>query len=279
MRTKTGRPQGHIGVLALVAVVLMIVSAGCGSAGPDDGRREQPSASSPKHRSVAVVAIGDSDATGIGDETKRGWVGRYSDLLHTQLASPVTTDNRAAEGKTSDQLRSEVAQDGDLRKNLAEADVVLIGIGGADLNAGDDALSAGRCHGNACYAELLREFAENITAIASTVRRLAPSATIRAITLPNVYPGAGAAIPAFITPDIARYQVTSERTATCRAMTTVHGRCVDVPRAFNGPAADDDAYATGLLTKDPCCYASGKGQQLIARLLIATGVDARTDLP
>ncbi|HEX4698878.1 MAG TPA: hypothetical protein VH857_05900 [Actinomycetes bacterium] len=50
------------------------------------------------------------------------------------------------------------------------------------------------------------------------------------------------------------------------------GRCVDALRAFNGAKADADAYATGLLTKDPCCYPSDKGQQLIAQLLIASGV-------
>jgi len=43
--------------------------------------------------------------------------------------------------------------------------------------------------------------------------------------------------------------------------------------AFNGPRGDGDAYAKGLMTKDPCCYPSGKGQQLIAQLLIAEGLD------
>jgi hypothetical protein len=43
---------------------------------------------------------------------------------------------------------------------------------------------------------------------------------------------------------------------------------VDVVRAFNGVDGTRDAYAAGLMTKDPCCYASAKGQQLIARLLM-----------
>jgi len=50
------------------------------------------------------------------------------------------------------------------------------------------------------------------------------------------------------------------------------GRCIDVVTAFNGPSGDGDAYAKGFMTKNPCCYPSGKGQQLIAQLLIQTGV-------
>jgi hypothetical protein len=54
-------------------------------------------------------------------------------------------------------------------------------------------------------------------------------------------------------------------------MRKVGGLCADVVRAFNGPSAVEDAYASGLLTKDPCCYPSGKGQQLMATLLIDLG--------
>src|SRR6478736_1894785 len=83
----------------------------------------------------------------------------------------VAIDNRAVDGKTSDQLRTEVTNDAALRRTIAQADVILIGIGGADLNAGDDALSAGSCKGRACYAEILRRFAANMSAIASEARR------------------------------------------------------------------------------------------------------------
>src|SRR6185312_4735593 len=188
-----------------------------------------------------------------GDPSNRGWVGRYGDLLHGKLGSPVTVENRAVDGKTSDQLHVDVTDDAELRQVLAHADVILIGIGGADLNAGDDALSGGRCKGRACYAEILRRFAANMSAIASEARRLAPSASMQAMTLPNVFPGGGAEIPPFITADISWYQVTTERSAVCGAMRANGGRCVDVAGAFNGRATNADAYATGLLTKNPCC--------------------------
>jgi hypothetical protein len=83
---------------------------------------------------------------------------------------PVTVANLAADGKTSDQLRSEITDDNSLRQEISKADVILIGIGGADLSAGDDALSAGRCKGRRCYAELLRAFDVNVKAIAREAR-------------------------------------------------------------------------------------------------------------
>jgi lysophospholipase L1-like esterase len=267
------------GGFAPATVALLLIGAGCGSSGDEDRTTAQPSSPITTQSAVRVVALGDSDATGIGDEASIGWVGRYGRLLEAKLGSPVAVDNRAAEGKTSGQLRREVADDAELRKTLAQADVILLGIGGADLNAGDDALSAGRCQGRACYAGLLRRFAANIAAIAAETRRLAPSASMQAIALPNVFPGARAEIPPFITADISRYEVTEERSAVCLAMRATGGRCVDVARAFNGPAADADAYATGLLTKNPCCYPSGKGQQLIARLLVATRVSEPSASP
>jgi hypothetical protein len=118
----------------------------------------------------------------------------------------------------------------------------------------------------------LRDFDRNVGAVVSEVRRLAPDAVLLAITLPNALPGAREVVPSVITADISRYQVETERDSVCRAMQANHGRCVDVARAFNGPGLDADAYAAGLMTKDPCCYASGKGQQRIAELLLAAGL-------
>jgi lysophospholipase L1-like esterase len=246
--------------------------AGCGGSGSDGASRSRPSTSSSRQVAVKIVALGDSDTTGIGDATGGGWVRRYGDLVKQKLGKPVTVDNRAVEGKTSDQLRNEVTDDDSLRNALTGADVVLIGIGGADLNAGDDALSAGTCKGRKCYAPVLQRFDMNIKAIAHEVRSLAPQALLRAMTLPNVVPGGGDVIPSFITEEISRFQVTAERRSTCQAMTSNGGFCADVVRAFNGEASGEDAYASGLLTMDPCCYPSAKGQQLIAELLVSTGL-------
>jgi len=46
----------------------------------------------------------------------------------------------------------------------------------------------------------------------------------------------------------------------------------DVLLAFNGPVGTQNAYAKGLLTKAPCCYPSGKGQQVMAEVVFKTGL-------
>ncbi len=254
---------------------LLVLCSGCASSGGHDAGAA-PSGTAGQSRVVDVVdvvALGDSDATGIGDPSAQGWVGRFGDLLEARTGSTVRVDNRAREGETSDELRAEVAGDAELRKALGRAEVVLVGIGGADLNAGDDALGAGSCRGRDCYAGILRRFDANIAAIASEVHRVAPGALVRGISPANAVPGAGSVIPSFLTVDLGRYQATTERASLCRALRSVGGRCVDVVTAFNGPRGDGDAYAQGLLTTDPCCYPSAQGQQLIAELLLAEGLD------
>jgi lysophospholipase L1-like esterase len=247
-------------VAAVIAAVLAIVAA--------------PIAAPAHVATWNVVALGDSDTSGEGDPTGLGWAGRYGRLLHQRLGVKVTVNNLAEEGKSSDQLLSAVQSDPATRTAIRGAEVVLIGIGGADLNAGDDRLAAKSCKGTSCYAADLRKLARNVDATAAAIRRLRPRdrAVLRAITLPNVVPGAGSAIPPFITPAIGVFQTTTIARGVCAAMSKHGGRCADVLRAFNGPQATANAYARGWLTKDPCCYPSGPGQQKMAEIVFATGL-------
>jgi lysophospholipase L1-like esterase len=221
-----------------------------------------------------IVALGDSDTTGEGDATGLGWVGRYARLLRQELGLEVVVTNLAQNGKTSPLLLSEVQSDPSTRRALKKARIVLIGIGGADLNAGDTRLESGMCKGNACYAADLRRFGHNLDQTAALVRKLRRSnqAVLRAITLPNVVPGAKDVVPPFATQEISVYPSRTLKRYICAAMTKHRGRCVDVLRAFNGPNATQNAYAKGWLTKAPCCYPSGKGQQVMAELVFKTGL-------
>jgi lysophospholipase L1-like esterase len=221
-----------------------------------------------------IVALGDSDTTGEGDSTALGWVGRYARLLRQKFGLKVVVTNLAEGGKTSSELLSQMQSDPSTRAAVKKAQIVLIGIGGADLNAGDDRAGAGSCKAEACYAADLQAFGHNLDATATLVRKLRSSkqAVLRAITLPNVVPGAEAIVPPFITHEVAIYQNTTLRRHICSAMTKHQGRCVDAYRAFNGSDGTQNAYAKGWLTKDPCCYPSGKGQQLLAQLLFKTGL-------
>jgi len=221
-----------------------------------------------------IVALGDSDATGEGDPTRLGWVGRYARLLRQKLGLKVVVTNLARNGKTSSVLLSEMRSDPTTRGAVKKAHIVLIGIGGADLGAGDARLEAGDCKGDACYAADLRRFGRNLDATTALVRKLRSSrqAVLRAITLPNVIPGAEDVVPPFITQEIGVYQATTLKQYICGAMAKHRGRCVDAFGAFNGADGTQNAYAKGWLTKAPCCYPSGKGQQVMAELVFKTGL-------
>jgi len=252
---------------------------GCG--GDDsasDGERSGSRASRPaKPADLPVVALGDSETNGSGDPTGGGWVGRYARLLGRRLGVEVRVTNLAANGKTSEQLLSEVRSDPATRAAVRKAQVVLLGIGGADLNAGDDALAAGECRAEACYTPLFERFARNLDATVAAIRRLRGSraTVLRAITPPNTLTGAEDVIPPFlrrISTRIGAYQAKTANRAICRVMAEYDGRCIQVLTAFNGPDGTENGYEKGFLNLEDCCYPNARGQQLMAEMLLKTGL-------
>jgi hypothetical protein len=148
------------------------------------------------------------------------------------------------------------------------------------MNAGDAAWSAGSCSGRSCYQPALAAYARNMRSATGVVAQLRAGrpTLLRAMTLPNVLPGAEDVIPPFLVPDatsIGVFQAQSLRTSTCDAVRAVGGQCIDVLTAFNGPRGTQNAYRSGLLNHVGCCYPSAKGHQLIAELLIKTGTEPK----
>ena len=176
--------RGFVMTVVLLAVLLLPASS------VSDAATMQPTVWN-------IVALGDSDATGEGDSTRLGWVGRYARLLRQKLGLKVVVTNLAQNGKTSGVLLSEMRSDPTTRAAVKKARIVLVGIGGADLGAGDQRLEAGACEGVACYEADLRAFGRNLDATAVLVRKLRSpkQAVLRAITLPNVVPGARTSSP------------------------------------------------------------------------------------
>lgn len=113
--------------LSLGVACLLIVLVGCGGSGNPGGQPSAAPASSPSAQAVRIVGLGDSDATGTGDPTGQGWVGRYSALVHKATGSPVHVTNLAVDGKTSDVLLTEVQSDPATRQALRGAQDPLVG--------------------------------------------------------------------------------------------------------------------------------------------------------
>ena len=192
------------------------------------------------------------------------------------LDPKVEVQNLAQDGLSSDQLLANLETE-PTSTAVKDAEIVVLGIGGADLNEGDDNLQAGSCRAEACYASVLKEFAKNFEAIVTGIgeRRGGQKTLLRAITQPNVFPGAEDVLPPFLKPVAAKvgiYQARTANRAICQTMTKHGGRCIDVLHAFNGPSGMENAYRKGLLNHEDCCYPSAKGQRLMADLLIQTGL-------
>lgn len=280
----------HSGRSTLVAACALLVVACQGSSastvptiqGTPQPTVTVPQVTPPQSASAAagawrMVALGDSDTTGSGAPVGKGWVDSYAGLIRAGTGRDVAVSNLAQDGTLSSQLLSSVKGTKSVRDAIAEADIVVVGIGGADLNAGDDALASGSCKGTACYAPVIAGFKTNIDAIAGEIVsiRAGKPTVLRAIGFANGLTGAEDVIPPFlssIATEVGVYQSRGLSEAVCAAMTAHGGQCVDVLTAFNGPNGDGDAYKTGLMNKVDCCYPSEKGQSLMADLLYATGL-------
>ena len=100
--------------------------------------------------------------------------------------------NVARNGSSSADWVAAVKEDAGLRSQLAQADIVAIGLGGSELNAGDDAFASGSCKDVACYDAPLEAWKTNLEGIVAEVARIRadkPTA-IRAITMMNGLTGA-----------------------------------------------------------------------------------------
>jgi lysophospholipase L1-like esterase len=226
---------------------------------------------------IVLVALGDSASTGHGDPSRRGWVQAYADLVTEGMGEPVTVRNLARDGTSSDRLAAMVATDAALRAQIRDADIVVIGIGGNDLNEGDAAMEAKSCKGTACYDGPAEAYERNLDAVAKEVSELHAGTpfVLRAIGMPNSLTGAEAVIPGFIraiATEVGAYQAERFDDATCAVMQAHGGDCARLRTSFNGPDGAEDAYAKGLMNLEDCCYPSAAGHQLIAEVLYATGL-------
>ena len=259
---------------------LAVVLGACGADEPGDrAAPRSPSTSTATSSSgLVMVVLGDSEATGAGDETGKGWAGRYAELVQAETGQAVETRSHATEGQTTADLLDSLRGERQIQDDVAGADIVAIGTGGADLNTGDEAYLSGSCEPRACYDKTLGDFAANIEKIVGEIEALSDGhpVVLRAITSPNVVPGAEDVIPRELVEPAKKFgllQARSLRDSTCRAVRGHGGECIDALTAFNGPSGTADAYRTGLLNHDDCCYPSSKGQQRMAELLLALGTE------
>lgn len=81
---------------------------------------------------VQIVALGDSLTRGTGDLEGKGYVGYLVSNLEKKTKRKLALSNLGIKGMTSEQLAAQVKQE-ELKRQIENADILLITIGGNDL--------------------------------------------------------------------------------------------------------------------------------------------------
>lgn len=149
-------------------------------------------------RTVRVLSLGDSLAHGFGDVTGHGYVGDFSRLLRKE-GYQVQQSNLGVDGLTSTGLLKELNQPS-TRRSIREATLILVSIGGNDLNN-----AAGLPNINVKRIEKARAgFTNHLQTILGNLHHTNPRATIALIGLYNPY-GSIASLRATTSPIVSRW--------------------------------------------------------------------------
>lgn len=131
------------GLIGLIATVLF--AAGFGYAvrdilhpQPSDfgtgAQTAQPSNAPAAGDKIQIVALGDSLTKGFGDTSGEGYVGKVKKKLEQSQDKPVYVQNYAENGLRAYELEPKLDAQGALAELIRQANVILLTIGGNDLN-------------------------------------------------------------------------------------------------------------------------------------------------
>ncbi|MED0657949.1 SGNH/GDSL hydrolase family protein [Anoxybacillus ayderensis] len=136
-----------------------------------------------KSGSLSIVALGDSLTRGTGDETGKGYVGYVVDELKKKTSQHVQFTNLAIKGQRSAQLIGQLKQK-EVQRQLKEADIILMTIGGNDLFRGGEAL---RDLSTTQIEKEKEKFAQQLRTIFQLVRTVNNEAPVFYIALYNPF--------------------------------------------------------------------------------------------
>jgi lysophospholipase L1-like esterase len=132
---------------------------------------------------IHIIALGDSLTRGTGDESGKGYVGYVVDELQTKTKQSIHVKNLAIKGHRSAGLASQLQQV-EVQRQIKQADIILMTIGGNDLFQSGEALSNFSLERiNQAKADYL----QNLNTIFKTIRSLNPNAVVFYISLYNPF--------------------------------------------------------------------------------------------
>jgi lysophospholipase L1-like esterase len=223
------------------------------------------------------VALGDSVPYGVGDVAGKSFVPIYAHFIEEDTGASVRVHNLANAGGTARDLLGQLNDDPKVRRAVKGAEILIISIGGNDLESHLGDYASNRCGGpdnQTCFRAAVAAFEPTWAAILAEVLRLREKNSIIRVTNDyNPFPGnvrAAANLGKGITDAFTHYlrQLNQQR---CSSAEHVGILCADVAKAFNGAETNESAFAKGLIGTDEFSHPSAKGHRLIAQLLRGLG--------
>ncbi|MBF8417892.1 GDSL-type esterase/lipase family protein [Heyndrickxia coagulans] len=134
-------------------------------------------------KQITITAIGDSLTRGTGDTAGKGYAGYTADEVKKKTKKAVLLQNNGIKGLTSSGLLEQIKQP-QIKRELRNADIILLTIGGNDLFAGGEALD----HLNTAYIEKVEKpYLANLKQIYAGIRAINKTATVYHVGLYNPF--------------------------------------------------------------------------------------------
>ena len=145
--------------------------------------KQEPAAPEKVNDGKTIVALGDSLTRGTGDSSGKGYVGYVIDRLQENSDEQITLRNLGVKGYRSDQLLNLVKQS-EIQRQIQDADVILMTIGGNDLFQGGQTLLD---LDNKKIDGLRKNYLKNMEQILAELRAVNNEATIYYLGLYNPF--------------------------------------------------------------------------------------------
>ncbi|GAA1395513.1 SGNH/GDSL hydrolase family protein [Luteococcus peritonei] len=270
MSMARGGPRSCLAALCLAALATVGGCAAPPAALPHASSSPGPVvATGPLH----VVGLGDSVMAGTNCDCDPPLLG-YQQSLARRSGRPVVAEDETVAGLSAQQLAVNLAQDAELRQQLATADVVLLVVGANDVVDLAGRRSTTGCPAS-CYQPVVDTMARSLDQVLATLDELRPgrAGTVLVGDYWNVLPDGR---KARVVEDAAELAWSHEVTdAVNRAMATVVDRrgmvLVDLLTPFRG--GDGSKDPSGLLADDGDHPNAEGVKLLVTTFLAATPAD------
>jgi lysophospholipase L1-like esterase len=237
-------------------LMLALLSAGCGggsaasvtplataTAATTPVETSSAQANESSGSSLTYVMFGDSWPYGAHCNGCRPFPGLLKDAYAAATGQAIDFRNDTTNGGTARELAAKMKSDKSIRDDIAAADIIVVSIGGNDLEAPFSAWTGGTCGGDDrldCFrdgANSLRAAYDGMLSEIDGLRGARPTA-VRMVTTSNEFLADAGLIQAFgadfgKTGGVAI--TTMNRDVQCEVAEMHHAGCVDLGVALNGP--------------------------------------------